>query len=437
MMNNTDIIVIGAGAAGLLAAGTLAKAGKTVVLLEARNRIGGRIHTLEYGSALQPAEMGAEFIHGDLPLTKSLLDEAGITYHSASAEMWKYTDGKFTPNESFVENWDELLDRLKALEQDITINNFLQQYFADDKYHNMRQSVRSFVTGYDNGDPARASAFALRKEWLFEDEGAQYRIEGGYVKLMNYLADEFKAASGTICLNAAVQHIEWDEQQVKISTTAGINYNAKQLLIALPLGILQIDKNQEGAVQFSPQVTQHTHAINALGFGAVIKILFEFDQPFWENVPTDKLGGKSIENMGYLFSEEEIPTWWTQIPQHTNLLTGWLGGPDAAEKVDTSDADIMEQGLQSLRNIFSIHPLKLRQKLINWQVVNWTADPFTRGSYAYDTVAAPQAKQVLNNPVANTIYFAGEYLYEGTAMGTVEAALTSGLKAAEKILGDD
>ncbi|SDE28291.1 Monoamine oxidase [Mucilaginibacter pineti] len=437
MMDNTDIIVIGAGAAGLIAARTLAKAGKKVILLEAHNRIGGRIHTLEYGYDRQPAEMGAEFIHGDLPLTKSLLDKAGIPYHSASAEMWKYTDGKFTTNEFFVENWDELLDKLKALEQDITINDFLQQYFADDKYHNMRQSVRSFVSGYDNADPARASAFALRKEWLSEDEGAQYRIEGGYIKLMNYLADEFKAAGGIVCLNAVVQHIEWDKQQVKISTTAGINYDAKQLLIALPLGILQIDKNEDGAIHFKPQLTGHTAAINALGFGAVIKILFEFDQPFWENVEADQLGGKSIQNMGYLFSEEEIPTWWTQVPQRINLLTGWLGGPDAAEKVSMANEDIMEQGLQSLSNIFSIHLQELRKKLLSWQVVNWTADSFTRGSYAYDTVAAPQAKQTLNKPVANTIYFAGEYLYEGTAMGTVEAALTSGLQAAQKILDDD
>ena len=436
-MDNTDIIVIGAGATGLLAARTLVKAGKTVVLLETRNRIGGRIHTLEYGSAMQPAEMGAEFIHGDLPLTKSLLNEAGIAYHSASAEMWKYTDGKFTTNEYFIENWDELLDRLKSLEWDITINDFLQQYFADDKYHQMRQSVRSFVSGYDNADPARASAFALRKEWLSEDEGAQYRIEGGYIKLMNYLADEFKATGGIICLNAAVRDIEWNEQQVKISTKAGINYNAKQLLIALPLGILQIDKDQDGAIQFHPQIAEHTAAINALGFGAVIKLLFEFDQPFWENVNADRLGGKSIENMGYLFSEEEIPTWWTQIPQHTKLVTGWLGGPDAAGKINMSDADIMEQGLQSLSNIFGIHPQELRKKLISWQVANWTADPFTRGSYAYDTVAAPQAKQILNKPVVNTIYFAGEYLYEDTAMGTVEAALTSGLQMARMILGDD
>lgn len=435
-MNNTDIIVIGAGATGLMAARTLALSGKTVTLLEARDRIGGRIHTLEYGANGQHAEMGAEFIHGDLPLTKSLLDEAGIPYHSASAAMWKYRNGKFIDDEYFIENWDELLDKLKALEQDITINQFLQQYFSDDEYRQMRQSVQDFVAGYDNADPEKASAFALRKEWLSEDEGAQYRIEGGYKHLMDHLANEFMATGGTLYLNAIAKNINWQQQQVSVVTRAGITYNAKQLLIALPLGILQVDVNKEGVILFDPQITDHTQAINALGFGAVIKILFEFDDPFWEK-HIDGLAGKSLKNMGYLFSEEEIPTWWTQVPDRSNLLTGWLGGPAATAKVNTADEVIMEQGLQSLSNIFSFDPQQLKQKLLSWHVVNWTADRFARGSYAYDTVAAPQAKQKLNTPVVNTIYFAGEYLYDGTAMGTVEAALTSGLTAAQKVLGDN
>ena len=138
--------------------------------------------------------------------------------------------------------------------------------------------------------------------------------------------------------------------------------------------------------------------------------------------------------MGYLFSNEEIPTWWTQAPQHTNILTGWIGGPEAAEKTNDSNAEILRQSLQSLANIFNRDEEQLKQKLLNYHIVNWTADELARGSYAYDTVGADEARFVLNEPVENTIFFAGEYLYHGTAMGTVEAALESGLRAAERAM---
>jgi monoamine oxidase len=432
-MEDTDILIIGAGAAGLMAARTLAKAGKKVILLEARDRIGGRIHTLEYGAAGHPLELGAEFIHGDLPLTKALLDEAGIGYNPASAPMWRYEDGGFKTHETFVDNWDIFLEKLNNLQQDMSINSFLQKEFKGDQYRRLRESVRQFVSGYDNADPKRASSFSLRREWQSEDDGAQYRIDGGYSSLMRYLADEFTTGGGLIRLNAVAKRIEWQSRCVKVVTNAGCTYSARQLLIALPLGVLQVGEGDSGAISFLPAIPEQANAINAMGFGAVIKILLEFDAAFWEDDQTKELAGKDIADMGYLFSNEEIPTWWTQVPQHTNLLTGWIGGPEAAEKVGTGNAEILNQSLQSLANIFDRHPHELKQKLISWHVVNWTADEFTRGSYAYDTIAADEARKILCQPVQDTIFFAGEYLYSGTAMGTVEAALTSGLSAAGKM----
>ncbi len=166
-----------------------------------------------------------------------------------------------------------------------------------------------------------------------------------------------------------------------------------------------------------------------MGFGAVIKILLEFKHSFWED---DRHGGV-LEEMGYLFSDEEIPTWWTQYPERSNILTGWIGGPEARSKKDSTDDELIRQSLTSLANIFALETEVLKSNLIAWKVANWTADPFTLGSYAYDTVAAPEARKLINAPIADTIYFAGEYLYEGTAMGTVEAALTSGRDVAEKM----
>jgi monoamine oxidase len=101
-MNKADILIIGAGAAGLMAARNLAKTGKKVIVLEARNRCGGRIHTIEQESFFKHAELGAEFVHGDLPVTLNLLKEADIPYYSAVADMWHYKNGQFDKEGEFI-----------------------------------------------------------------------------------------------------------------------------------------------------------------------------------------------------------------------------------------------------------------------------------------------------------------------------------------------
>lgn len=163
-MNTADILIIGAGAAGLMAARELANAGKKVIVLEANNRIGGRIYTQRDAVTGKYIELGAEFVHGDLPVTLGLLNEAGIPYRSASASMVQYNEGVFSEDESFIEHWDLLIDKLNSLQQDTSIEELMLKEFPGDEYNRMRASVRQFVSGYDTGDPQKASCFALRKE---------------------------------------------------------------------------------------------------------------------------------------------------------------------------------------------------------------------------------------------------------------------------------
>jgi len=428
-MVRADIIIIGAGAAGLMTALKLSAQNKNIIVLEARDRIGGRIHTLGNSSDTKNVELGAEFIHGDLPVTLKLLKEAGIKFSPAGGTMITYKDSRFTKDDHFIEGWDILIQKLKELKEDMTLYEFLQQYFNQDRYKALRDSVIRFVSGYDTADQRSASCFALLKEWQNDDDDAQHRIDTGYCSLMEYMAVKIKSAGAQIYLDAIVKEIDWKPGDVKLITDKGVLYSAEKLIIALPLGVLQATKKQKASVTFHPAIKDQTRAINDIGFGAIIKILLEFDVPFWEQ------HDDNLKEMGFLFSDEEIPTWWTQAPRHSPLLTGWLGGPPAEDKKGMTEEELLHAALTSLGNIFKMDINRFKAWLKSSQIVNWTADPFTLGSYSYDTVPSVKAKHILNRPVEDTLFVAGEYLYDGPAMGTVEAALSSGEMVAKMILG--
>lgn len=428
-MKNADVIIIGAGAAGLMAAYELSKAGKQVMVLEARGRAGGRIHTLNDNLH---TELGAEFVHGDLPVTLQLLKDANIKSIPASGEMWHNRDGKFSKNSEQFEYWDLLMKKLSQLEKDISIGDFLQQEFGDEKYTRLRAWVTRFVSGYDTADPFKASAFALRREWQSEDDDTQHRVKGGYGMMIGYLVNISEQNRVQFYLNTIAKHIHWTHGQVEVVTSGSESFKAKQLIIALPLGVLKADPSKQAAITISPSVGMCNEAINQIGFGAVVKVLLQFKIAFWED---QSVTGADLSDMGFILSGEAIPTWWTQHPSASPLLTGWLGGPPAARKKEMSNDELLEEALQSLSHIFNIDVNKLRDDLVASHVVNWTIDPFTLGSYAYDTLESGEARKVLNTPIDHTIYFAGEYLYDGPAMGTVEAALTSGSETAGKLIG--
>lgn len=428
-MENADVIIIGAGAAGLMAAYELSKAGKQVVVLEARSRVGGRIHTLDDDLH---TELGAEFIHGDLPVTLRLLKEANIDLQPASGEMWHSYDGKFSKNTEQFEHWDLLIKKLSQLEKDISIGDFLQRDFGDEKYTTLRAWVTRFVSGYDTANPFKASAFALRREWQSEDDDAQHRVKGGYSKMINYLINTSEQNGARFYLNTIAKHIHWTHGQVEVITSGKESFKAKQLIIALPLGVLKAGPSERASITISPSVDKYKNAVNQIGFGSVAKVLLQFKTPFWEN---ESITGADLSNMGFILSGEAIPTWWTQHPLSSALLTGWLGGPPAERKKGISNNELLEESLISLSRIFNVNIDNLRNDLVASYVVNWTIDPFTLGSYAYDTLESAEARKVLSEPIDHTIYFAGEYLYEGAAMGTVEAALTSGKETAGKIYG--
>jgi len=421
----TEIIIIGAGAAGLMAAKELSSKGCKVTILEADARIGGRIHTIINQSFTQPVDAGAEFIHGKLPCTLKLLNEAGIAYHPVAGAMIRVMNGVWQEQDELITGWNELMQRMNAIKEDMTIDAFLDQYFNEEKFESMRRSVKSFAEGYDLADTSIASLFALRDEWMHEED-EQYRVDGGYVQLVRHLEKQCKKNGCSIHTSTVVKEIHWQKDNVKIITAGNKTYDAHKVVVTVPLGVLQAESTAKAAIDFTPSIDTHMQAIRQVGFGAVIKILLEFKEAFY---------AKQQEDIGFILSNEIIPTWWTQYTSQYPLLTGWVGGERAIMKKDLPEEEILQLALESLSNIFKTDITSLKDLLKAWHIAKWQTHEFALGGYSYNTLFSDKARKILNTSPEDTIFFAGEAIYEGSYPGTVEAALVSGSNVAVKIMG--
>jgi monoamine oxidase len=432
-MQHNSILVVGAGAAGLTAARMLAEAGMQVTLLEARDRMGGRIHTVRDLPFSPFADLGAEFIHGKLPETFSLMKEAGLKHHSTAGSMWQAKNGQLSKDEHFIENWHVLEEKLEALQENITVDAFLDKYLHEEQYAELRRSVRRYAEGYDTASTDKASMLALKDEWLHEDDTQTSRPDDGYGALIQFLADKCIQAGGVIQLSSPVTAVKWQKNSVLATTADGHEYKAAKIILTVPVGVWQANDKAKGTVQFLPALPEQMAAFGKIGMGAIIKFLLQFTTPFWTEEAMRAHTGKNLDDMMFLFSDQRVPTWWTQYPVKTALLTGWLGGPEAAKLQDATDDETLQLALGALANIFNVTVDYLKERLGAAHVANWTAIPFTCGSYSYVTTETIAAIHFLKEPVEDTIWFSGEGLYEGNDIGTVEAALCSGKQVAEAI----
>lgn len=423
-----DVVIIGAGAAGLAAAYELSLVNKRVVVLEARDRIGGRIHSITDPQFAQVVEAGAEFIHGKLPVTTHLIKKAGIKHHSAEGKMFQIKSGELQQSTDADKGWGKLMKELRHLKEDIPIADFLNTHFSDKPQ--FQESVLQFVEGYDAADAKKASSIALKNEWENEDDSNQGRIDKGYVELMNFLSEECNKKGNEIQLSSVVKEIAWSKDDVSVTTTTDKQYRARKALITIPLGVWQGDAGDEGVIQFVPDLPRKKEAATKMGFGAVIKFNIQFQNEFWQgdNIP------HQTEKAGFIFSDAEVPTWWTQHPIKNGLLTGWLAGPKAFALKGETNENLFAKAVQSLAYIFKVSEEFINKKIVAYKINNWTADSFARGAYSYATLDTYWAREVLAEPVEDTLFFAGEAFYKGTATGTVESGLASGTETAHLMI---
>ncbi len=414
-----DTIIVGAGAAGLMAARELSRTGKRVLILEARDRVGGRIYPLSEKEFGYEAMGGAEFVHGPAPVTSALIEEAGLTMQHPT-EWWSVLDGEPTISERPSVHKAPLEERLKALTIDMTVMRFLDMYFPSPEHDDLREFMLQWVEGYDAGDPEKSSAFAVRDELLLAGQWQQRNLREGYGALIAFLEKDIRAHSCEILLQNEVKHIDFSGNRVRALTSAG-EYEADRVVVTVPLPLI-------ARISFNPPIPMKIEAAAKIGFGSVIKILLRFRSKWWGGVRE-----KKFENLFFLFSREEIPTWWTQYPEPHTTLTGWVAGPRARRLRAKTKEELETLALGSLSNIFGVSTEFLRRELITCKAIDWDNDVLALGAYSYATPDTPEALRELANPESGKVFFAGEAVATSEGQATVEGAFASGRDVARSI----
>jgi monoamine oxidase len=431
-----DVIVIGAGAAGLIAAGELAAAGRSVALLEARDRVGGRIWTRREPGLAVPVELGAEFIHGHAPVTRGLLARAGAPAIDSGDLHLALRDGHIEPRDDFFLRMHRALAGTDVLtRQDMSFDTFLEEHLATVLSPEERQRARRMAEGFDAADPARASARAIVAEWTGDTLGSapQSRPRDGFESLLAALVASLQGGRVRLHLQAAVREVRWSRGSVQVTGNflgAPFTVQAPHALVTVPLGVLQQPPGAAGGLQFSPALTMKRHALEGLASGPVVKVLLRFAATFWDTLYDGRYQGVS-----FLHSPDtEIPTFWTAAPAHAPLLVAWAGGPRVRRITGGATPEsLVRTALTSVQALFG-RAVDVAAELTGYYYHDWLQDPYACGAYSYVTVGGSGARRALAAPVDRTLFFAGEATNTDDDAGTVEGAVQSGLRAARELL---
>jgi monoamine oxidase len=409
------VVVIGAGMAGLAAARTLAEAGLSVTLVEARDRVGGRIYTVA-GKDL-PIEMGAEFIHGLPEDLMSLVDEAGLTHFELEGETRCFEDepGKDRLGPCGKQREvDQLFDQLSHFnppEADLSFSEFVAQRGMSQEAARL---ATNYVEGFNAADAHRISVFALAKQQAAEDliSGDRvFRVAEGYARVPEFLLRRFQEAGGEWLPSCSVRSISWRPGVVRVETETGRTLQGTAVVVTLPLGVLQA-----GTVSFAPE-PEILAVADRLVMGSAARVVYEFDLKFWP------------DNLGFFFAPRETPpTWWTTNPKSSSMVTGWIAGRRLTEP---GTPDLPETGLTTLSKILGTDA---RRRLTNLHHHDWQTDANSLGAYSYVPRGAIHASDELSLPVESTLFFAGEHTDTSGHWGTVHGAMRSGYRAARQVL---
>jgi monoamine oxidase len=409
-----DVIIIGAGAAGLTAARALTGAGRSVCILEARPRIGGRIFTQHISGLPQPIELGAEFIHGQNETTFGIVDAAALTAVELPDDHWWSEGGQRERIDDFWGDINSVRAKIAIRKNDVSFAEFLRRQRRLSP--RLRELARTFVEGYHASHADRISALVLKSaDEEQEGENRQFRFAGGQDRIIEWLRAGLHQERTDLRLGTVVSRVQWSEGSVIAHTDRGA-VRGKALVFTAPVGVWKA-----GAIAFDPPLPDKERALAKIEAGHVVKIAFHFRERFWDDI-------------NFLHTNDRfMPTWWTSAPLRSPILTGWAGG-HAADALLAEGAEArLERALEAMSVAWNVPRRRLESILAATFTYDWQADPFSRGAYSYAAVGGAEAHASLARPVAQTLFFAGEAT-SGDQTGTVAGAIDSGNRAAREVL---
>ena len=435
--DDTDVLVLGAGVSGLAAAGRLAQAGCTVRVLEARDRVGGRILTRHGGDWPVPVELGAEFVQGRIPALFALAHQTGLPVVELDGSRWQARAGKVAQPEKFLRRLREIMSRLPDLGplEDQSFEQFLAGQLTDESLVEASGVARSWVESYDAAYPDRLSVRFLVRERRAEariDGDRVFRLVTGYDGVPQALQAHISPDRGRVHLETVATEVHWTPGAVAVDARDPLGtprgpFSARRLVVALPLGVLQAPPTEPFTVRFTPPLAQKQEAMRGLEMGHVVKLVFAFKERFWERTFADELGF-------LVTSDEPFRGWWTGYPVYAPVLIAWAGGPAADALAGLAAQERVDRALDSLARLMRVPRAVVDRQMVAWDTHDWAADPFARGAYSYVRVGGIEAQAVFAGPVENTLFFAGEATELDGHQATVHGALFAGQRAADEVL---
>src|SRR5947209_3902116 len=302
MSSDADVLVIGAGAAGLAAAAELGRSGLSVTILEARDRIGGRMFTQIDPVCRAPVEFGAEFIHGRPPEIWKPLQTRNVEIAEVDGDQWCVQDRRLVACD-FFSDVEEILHEMDAAASDQSFVSFLKHCCRSKKgsrWSEAKKHAVDYVSGFNAADPKLVGV-----HWLVKGMHAEERIEGdrvfraqrGYQSLIEIFRERMAEAHVSVRTGCVVDEISWKSGHAEVSVRdveKRLRLGTSRVLITLPLGVLQSGAGNTGTVRFSPPLpASKLAALEKLAMGKVIRIVLRFRHRFWENIKPSNQDRKS------------------------------------------------------------------------------------------------------------------------------------------------
>jgi monoamine oxidase len=426
---DTDILVIGAGVTGLTAASRLKKAGFRVEVVEARDRVGGRILTEFHPLSEDPIELGAELVHGLPEETRQWLDP-DRDLEVRDGEFLIFENGHLSSSPSYFGQISEVLEQLCVpLNRDLSFREWLDRKTLKDPQ--VKEWINVYVQGYHAADSSDISVEALQEieresQEVDAVEGAQF-FRGGQIEFFNRLLRDF---AQPIRLSHGVKQIQWSASgaEVHFQQSDLKPVRAGKVVITIPIGVLK-SSSQEGSVEFQPQLPMSfLESLSYFKMGTAIRMNFVFHSAPWSLLP---------ELLDFAMILDSSPgaffrVWWKR---GDHQLVGWSGGPSSELAKSPSKLKLQELGIEALARLFKLPQSQVQSTLVGSYTHDWNHDPYSRGVYPYVKVGGRHQVQKFSEPIENVLYFAGDAERLGAYLGTVNGAVRAGARVAREILG--